>query len=202
MAESIRIENVTIAYPHLFEPNTPPGADKAKWSAEFILDPVRNAQDIARLEAAFARVATTAGKGDMIQYLKSPIQHGDKLNADLLGKGKKARPEIAGKRVVRAADGNYAPTVVDQNRQPISKEQGANIFGGCIVNGFVDLYWTPIQTNPGVYVGLRGVQLVSNVGVEKLGGGVVSPEAMFEVVAGAPAPLSQTGGAGPAPAWM
>jgi hypothetical protein len=71
------------------------------------------------------------------------------------------------------------------------------IFGGCIVNAYVDLYYSAGGANPGVFVGLKGVQLVDNVNVEKLGGGAPSPESMFEKVDG-PAPLVGDD----APSWM
>lgn len=187
MAESLRIDNVIIAFPHLWEPHTPPGTTQAKYGAEFILDPLNNAGAIRDLEAAFRKVATEAGKAESIPYLKNPCQQGDQLNALSASKGKKPRPEIMGQRVVRASDSNYPPTVVDQNLMPITKEQAANLFSGCIVNAFIDLYWSNNPTNPGVFAGLRGVQLVSNVNVQRLGGGQLPPDAMFQRVA-APAP--------------
>lgn len=186
MGESVRIENVVICYPHLWEKHAPPGTEVAKYGAEFILDPVKNAASIAKLEAAFRKVATDAGKGGLVNMLKNPCQQGDVMNQLAASKGKNPRPEIAGKRVLRASDPNFQPPVVDQNMRPLGAEQASNLFGGCIVNAYVDLYWSANPTNPGVYCGLRGVQLVSNVGVQRLGGGALSPEQMFEPVAGAP----------------
>lgn len=179
MAESVRIDNVIIAFPHLWEPHTPPGTERAKFGAEFILHPVTNAAGIAALEAAFRKVATDAGKAESIPYLKNPCQQGDVINQMALSKGKKLRPELAGMRVIRASDANYQPAVVDQNMCPIGPDQAANLFGGCIVNAYVDLYWSNNPANPGVFAGLRGVQLVSNVGVERFGGGALPVEAMF-----------------------
>lgn len=187
MAESVRIENVVVTYPHLWEKHAPPGTEVAKYGAEFILDPAKNADSLAKLDAAFKKVATDAGKGALVAMLKNPCQPGDAINALAATKGKNPRPEIAGKRVLRASDSNYQPVVVDQNMRPMGPDQAANVFGGAIVNAFVDLYWSANATNPGVYAGLRGVQLVSNVGVERLGGGALSAEAMFVPVAGAPA---------------
>lgn len=182
MAESVRIENVVIAFPHLWEPHTPPGTTQAKWGAEFILHPLQNAASIAALDAAFRKVVAEVGKADSLNYLKNPCQSGDALNASALTKGKKPRQELIGMRVIRASDSNYQPAVVDQNLIPIPKEQAANVFGGCIVNAYIDLYWSNNPTNPGCFAGLRGVQLVSNVGVQRLGGGAIPAEAMFQRV--------------------
>lgn len=199
MAESIRINNVIICYPHLFEKHAPPGTAQERYGAEFLLDPVRNAADCKLIEEAFRRVAIAAGKQDSLQFLKSPLQDGDQLNAAALAKGKGMRPELQGMKVVRGNDKTYRPAVVNQRLQPLGEAQRDQIFGGCIVNAFVDIYWSPNATNPGVYVGLRGVQLVDNVNVTALGGGGLSAEQMFDTIEGAPAGLQDEGGAGPAP---
>lgn len=205
MSKSIRIENVILAYPHLWEKHAPPGTDQFAYRAEFILDPQRNADACAAVEQAFKEVATEAGKANSLQYLKSPLQDGNALNQMAMQKGKNPREEIAGKKVIRAADRNYAPAVVNRNVQPISEANRDQIFGGCIVTAFIDLYWSKNPTNPGVYVGLRGVQLVDNQNVERLSGGGMSPDQMFEKVDG-PEPQQSGGGVGPSqdngPAWM
>jgi hypothetical protein len=182
MASSVRIENVIICYPHLWEPHAPIGTTNAKYSAEFLLHPQRNAQCIARVEEAFRDVATEAGKGAMLAALRNPCQQGDEINARAATKGKSPRPELAGMRVIRASDANNPPTVVDQALRLLGKDQAANVFGGCIVNAFLRLYWSNNLTNPGVFVGLNGVQLVSNVGVTRLGGGALAPEQMFKAI--------------------
>lgn len=209
MSESVRLENVIICYPHLFEKHAPPGTDPsaARYGAEFLLDPQSNVDDCQRVEAAFEQVARAAGKGDQMQFLKSPLQSGDELNRNALAKGRQARPELEGMRVVRANDRNYAPAVVNARLQPISEANKDQLFGGCIVNAFIDLFWSSNPTNPGVYAGLRGVQLVDNVNVQPLGGGKSDPASMFEVVKGAPEPLQEAREAGPKPAgpeesWM
>jgi len=189
MSESLRISNVVICYPHLYEKHAPPGTTNEKYGAEFLLDPVKHKDDLARLDAAFRRVATDAGKADKLQYLKSPVKDGDQLNAEAAGKGRNTRPELAGKKVLRASDANYQPAVVDRGLQPIGEDRKSMVFGGCLVNAFVDLYWSNNQTNPGCFAGLRGVQLVDNVNVEKLGGGAMDAEQMFSKVEGAPEPL-------------
>ena len=182
MSESVKIENVTIAYPHLWVKHAPPGTDMEKYGAEFILDPVVNAKSIADLDAAFRKVATAAGKGAMVTMLKNPCQEGDTLNRASASKGKNPRPEIVGKRVLRASDPDTQPPVVDRNLQPIDAARSGNVFSGCIVHAYVDLYWSRNPTNPGVYAGLKGVQLINNVGVQPIGGRQLPVEQMFSPV--------------------
>lgn len=181
MSVAITLKNVTISFPHLFEKHVAPGSTNAKYSAEFI---IADRATAAQAQDAFKRAAIEGGQGDKIQYLDSPLKSGDALNQERQKKGKDPRPEIAGKYVLRASDGNYAPQVVDNQLNPIGPDRSSQIFGGCIVNAGVDFYWFPHKVNPGVYCGLRGIQLVSNVGVESLGGGRPDVSEMFGKVEG------------------
>lgn len=189
MSESVRINNVVICYPHLYERHAPPGTTNAKYGAEFLLHPEKNQVELARIHQAFQQVVKEAGKGDKLQYIKSPVKDGDTLNQEAAAKGRNTRPELAGMKVIRASDVNYQPAVVDRNLQPIPEAQSGMLFGGCVVNAFIDVYWSNNQANPGCYLGLRGVQLVDNVNVEKLGGGALDAEQMFSKVEGAPEAL-------------
>ena len=130
----IRLNRVTVSYPHLFERQAPRGfgEDRAKYSIECILR--QDSPDIAALEKGFAEVARAAGKSDKdIQYLRRPWRTGEQANQDRLAKGRPPREELVGKILLTASDPQYAPQVVSQDgRTPIPKEQSANIFGGCI----------------------------------------------------------------------
>ena len=207
MSTSIRLDNVIICYPHLFEKHAPPGTSNEKYSAEFLLDPQKNQAACAAVDKAFREVAIAAGKQDMLQYLQSPLKSGDQLNSAALGKGRKSRPELEGMMVVRASDPSYAPAVVNAKDQPITEAQRDMIFGGCVVNAFVDVYWSSNQANPGVFVGLRGVQLVDNINVTPLGGGAIAADQMFAPVENAPEPQQAVPTGGPSqkgegPSWM
>jgi len=197
MSISVKLKNVTLAYPHLFEKHAPPGTTNERYSAEFILDPQRNAESCAEVDRAFREVVKQAGKEAHLQYLQSPLKSGDMVNEQALAKGRKMRPELAGMRLLRAGDANYAPSVVNAKVQPIGPDQRDQIFGGCIVNAYIDLYWSSNQANPGCFAGLRGVQLVDNVNVEPLYTGIKSAEEMFQPIAGAPEPLQPATEKGP-----
>jgi hypothetical protein len=206
MSVSVKLEKVIICYPHLYEKHAPPGTTNEKYSAEFLLDPQKNQDACAAVDAAFRQVAIAAGKQDSLQYLQSPLKSGDDLNAAALAKGRKSRPELESMMVVRASDPSYQPAVVNARVQPIPESQKSQIFGGCIVNAFVDIYWSGNQANPGVFAGLKGVQLVDNVNVTPLGGGAPTPDQMFAPVEGAPEPQQAPATGGPSqpkePSWM
>ena len=192
MGTPVKLTNVTICYPHLLAPHKAPGSDKLKYSTEIILDPAKVASDVAllnELEAAFRAELTSAGKAQAIEFMERPFKTGESVNAERAKKGKGPRPEIIGKYVMRAASASQCP-LVDRSRQPIL--DATQIFGGCICHVAVDLYWFNAPTNPGVFCGLNGVQLISNVNVTPIGGGSApSAEELFDVIE-APQPAFQT----------
>ena len=193
MGTPVKLTNVTICYPHLLTPHKAPGSDKLNYSVEVHLDP-NKPTDVAllnELEAAFRAELTGAGKAQAIEFMERPFKAGDSVNAERAKKGKGPRPEIVGKYVMRAATASQCP-VVDRSRQPIL--DATQIFGGCICHVAVDLYWFSNATNPGVFCGLNGVQLISNVNVTPIGGGSApSAEELFDVIeAPAQQPAFQT----------
>lgn len=195
MGIPVKLENVVVCYPQLKEPHSPPGVDNPKFGCEIILDP-SNPSDGAHLqslEKAFIEVLTGAGKGQFAAQMPRPFRAGNLVNQERGAKGKTPRPEIADKWLLRAGRSVEMgpPPVVDQATRPYD---GGAIFGGCICNLWVDLYWSPNPTNPGCYCGLNGLQLVKDVGVERVGVQGPSVEEMFQPLPGAPAPLQ------PAPA--
>jgi predicted HicB family RNase H-like nuclease len=202
MGTPVDLINVTICFPHLFEKHAAPGTTNARYSAEFILDPVRNRDTLDKLAAAFRQVATEAGKGDQLQYLDPPYKEGAKVNMERQRKGKAPRPELEGKFMIRGSSATDQPVVVNAAVHPISEANRGMIFSGCMVNAYVDLYWSSNTTNPGVFCGLNGVQLVDNVNVERIGGGRPSAEAMFSPVAGAPEPIAPGASEPDAPSWL
>ena len=198
----IRIDNAIIAFPHLFEPW---GQENKTYSVEALMnpkDPVHQ-QIYREFQQMTAKVLQENGKGDLNPDYLIPVKSGEQKNIELQQKGKAPRPELVGKWVLYAADGRNPPAVFDQHRQPVGPEQSANFFGGCVCNVIVNLYWRKVPTNPGVSAGLKVVQLVNNVGVERFAGGggqIANPEQYLpEVGQGAPAPLtSAPGNVGPA----
>jgi hypothetical protein len=197
MSETIRLNNVMICFPHLFEKHAPPGTTRFTYGCEFLIDPIKQQQQCAEIDEVFKRVAIAAGKGDNLQFMKNPLQDGIQVNEASQAKGKKPREELIGMKLIRASDTKTAPSVVSARMAPIGEANKDQIFSGCIVNGFVDLYYSSNPTNPGVYCGLKGVQLVDNVNVERLDVGVVPVETMFGVVEGAPEPIAGTAAADP-----
>jgi hypothetical protein len=167
----IRAENVIIAYPHLWEPF---GNESGKsYGIQFMLSPQDpRHQAIAQEILSLTGELLQANKIDP-QYAAQlgPLKSGDEKNQKLVMGGKQPRPELVGQWVVSANDKQFAPDVRDQAGNHMGADQSANIFGGCICNVVFNLYWFNAPQNRGVAAGLKLVQLINNVGVQRLGGG-------------------------------
>ena len=189
MGVPVRLDNVVVCFPHLFEPHGVPGSTNApKYSVESILDPAnpQHAAKLRELEAAFLQVLTEENKAQYAANLKRPWKDGNTENQRRGAQGKAPRDELTNRVFLRSSSLKPVP-VVDAQVTPMTDPM--QLFGGCICTVHVDLYWSSNIQNPGVYCGLNGVQLVSNVNVKRLGGGGPSVEQMFQPVAGAPAPV-------------
>lgn len=195
----IRAENAVIAFPHLFQPYAGTFADSTPaYSVEVILDPANNpahaqaAQDILTVTSDIV-----AGQNlpNANPSLMMPLRDGNVVNQQRAAKGKATRDELTDKWMMRVADTRNAPVIYDQNRMPVGETASANFFGGCICHVIFNLYWRKVPTNPGVSGGIKIVQLVDNVNVQRLGvaAGIDEKQAQGFLldVAGAPAPAGR-----------
>lgn len=203
MGASVLIKNVTICFPHLYEKHAAPGTQNTpKYGAELIIDPASQATELQKLQNAFTQALTDAGKASRAQYIQPPWKDGNTVNQERLAQGKDPRQELENKVMLRASS-HSAPGVADRMGQPMNEEIGKPaIFGGCVVNAHVDLYWHETGARSGIFCGLNGIQLVDNVNVTRLGGGAPTVEEMFGPIEGAPEPLVPPTTGGTPPAWM
>jgi hypothetical protein len=181
MGMEIGLEKVVLAFGHLFEKHAPQGTTNYKYSAEFLIDGA-NTPLLQKIDHAYRTVAIQAGKGDRIQFLRSPLKKGSEINKERQAKGKDPRPELEGRYVLRASDPNYAPNVRDKRNVPIPESKANQVVSGSIVNASVELYWSNNATNPGIYCGLRGVQLLDNVNLVEITTGAGNRDEMFKPV--------------------
>lgn len=187
----IRVENTVISYPHLWQKF---GQQNPSYGVQCILDPGQKAEHNRAMQEIMQLTGKILQQHDIDpQFAQQmmPLKQGDQRNMEAQQQGRTPRPEIAGKWVINASDKNYAPAVYDQNQMLMTEAQSANIFGGCICNVVFNLYWYNAPQNRGVGAGLKLVQLISNVGVERFGegGGITEEQARAYLVSvpGAPA---------------
>jgi hypothetical protein len=193
MGIPVKVENVVICYPHMWNKRAAVVGGKEKYSAEFILDPSSNAEALNHMLAAFNEALNVAGKGAMAEYIDKPFRSGEAVNRLRASKGKPPRPELEGKWMIRCSSDNLIPVLEPDGRTQILEDRKSMVFSGCIVNALLDFYWWEQSANPGVFVGCNGVQLVSNVNVERIAtGGAPAIEDLFAPIEGAPKPIAPT----------
>lgn len=182
MATEVRLNNVRLSYPHLFQPNKFDPSDTkspAKFRATFLL--AADHPDMAKLKAAITQEAKNLWKekaGQVIASIKDnpnkyPIlQDGNKKGGD----GYEGNWSVAASHTMR-------PRIVDRDGKTPLVEADARPYAGCFVNAVIDVAAMTKMGN-GVYGYLKGVQFVKDG--DAFGGGAPLAEDAF-------APLDDTG---------
>jgi hypothetical protein len=169
----IRLENVRLSYPNLFKARAPKGSDKAKFSADFILDKKAHKDQIARLEKLCERAMIDKfGKKVGIKHMC--LKDGnDPSKEDIEGYGDDV--------MYLTAKSDTRPAVVDNKKNPLTEEDG-KIYGGCYVNASVEIYGFKHEVGGNcILASLRAVQFVRDG--ESLGGNTpVDVDKEFEEV--------------------
>lgn len=188
----VRLENVYIAYPHLWEPHGAYDDSKKSFSCEVLFDigNPQHQQQMNEIVQICRELLTSMNKSPDLATRFMPLKDGNLKNQERVAEGKESRPELENRWYMRTSDPNRPPIVYDQNTLPMGEDQSANLFGGCVVHVVCDFYWRKQQQNPGISAGLKIVQLVNNVGVERWGGTSLSDEMARSYLQGAPAPTS------------
>lgn len=153
----VMLKNVRIAFPQLFEPKAD-DSGRLKYGCAVIL-PTDHPQ-IAEIQRAMD-AAGTAKWGDKWPATKKLLEKQDRLalhDGDLKAK----YDGYEGNLYVNAtAQENARPTVLDQNKSPLTSRDG-KIYAGCYVNISLD-FW-PQKDHPKggsrINAQLRGVQFV------------------------------------------
>lgn len=166
----IKLNNVRLSYPQLFEPRAAAGSDKLKYSATFLLDKKEHAGLIKHIEKQIERVALDFFKKKVT--LKKSCLHDGNEKEDTEGYGDEVM-------FVTSSD-TRRPVVVDRDLTPLTKDDNKP-YAGCYVNATVRLYAYDHKVGgKGVSMALRAVQFVKDG--ESFGAGPVNAEEEFEPV--------------------
>ena len=141
------LKNVRLSYPHLFKAKSV-NDSAPKYSAAFILDKVRDKDQIAAIQAAIENVKAE-----------------EKLKVDtdkLCLKDGAAKEDVYGEDVyyVNASNDNR-PQVVDRGRHPITEEDDV-VYGGCYVNAVIRLWPQNNKWGRRINASLEAVQFVKD----------------------------------------
>lgn len=171
----IKLKNVRLAFPSLFEAKTVNGEGKPAFSAVFLVDPAD--PQVKEINAAIDQVASDKWGAKAAALVKT-ARAADKVclhNGDL----KAAYDGFAGNLYVSARN-PIRPLVVGLDKSPLAEKDGKP-YAGCYVNAVVELWAQDNAYGKRVNATLMGVQFARD-GDAFAGGGVAS-EDDFEALA-------------------
>ena len=151
----ILIENVRVAFAHgLFTASAPPNSNgQPAYSAQFVFPPTH--KSVGALQKLIQEAGVRQWKDQAAATLKAAAANGKLCLRN--GDDKSNYEGYAGNLYLSART-KTRPTIIDQNKQPITEESGL-LFSGCWVNVMVDIF-PYIKGSKGVGAGLKVVQLV------------------------------------------
>ncbi|QII84199.1 DUF2815 family protein [Bordetella hinzii] len=176
----IKLTNVRLAFPALFEAKTVNGEGKPAFSASFLIDPKDpQVKTIKEAIEAVAKEKWTSKAADVLRGLekqdKTCLHDGDL---------KDKYDGFAGNLYISARS-NTRPTVLDRDKSPLVEADGKP-YAGCYVNVSLDIW--PQDNNYGkrINASLRGVQFYKD-GDAFAGGGAADVDEFDDISAGADA---------------
>lgn len=174
----IKINNVRLAFPALFEPKAVNAGDKPAYSGSFIVP--KNHPQIADIEKALATTADEkwGAKGPaMLKTLKA----GDKT-AMHDGDGKSQYQGFEGNFYISARN-PVRPTCLDADKTPLAESDG-RLYSGCFVNVVLEFWGQDNAYGKRINATLLGVQFFRD-GDAFSGGGSASQDDFDDVTSGA-----------------
>lgn len=190
----IRLDNVRLAFPNLFEPKAAKAGQKAKYSASFIFP--KDHPVVGQIREAMVSAAK-AKWGDKWEDIYNALRAADKL-AVHDGDGKADYAGYKGNLYVNASN-EVRPLVLGggpDGKAPLAASDG-KLYAGCYVNALVE-FWAQAHAEHGkrINASLLGVQFASDG--ERLSGGATAAADDFAAIPQAATAAAVATGAGAA----
>lgn len=184
MATKVKLKDVRLSFPDLFEPVQYQGKGVFRYNASFLIVPGSENDKLVKAAIRAEVEAELKDKDKADKFLANIKGNSNKMcyvSGDLKEyEGYQGMLVLSSHRQQKAG----RPTVIDGNKQPLVAADGKP-YAGCYVNASVDIY---VQTgeNSGVRCGLAGVQF-SKDGDAFSGGRAASPDEFEDIAEGAQA---------------
>ncbi|SFN20391.1 Protein of unknown function [Izhakiella capsodis] len=178
----VKLNNVRLAFPALFEPKTVNGEDAPRFSATFIF-PVDH-PCLKDIDAAIAQVAKDKWGPKADSVLKS-LRSGLKVCLHD-GDEKVEYEDYSGNKFLSASN-KVRPLVIDRNRSVLTTADGKP-YAGCYVNATIDIWAMDNNFGKRINASLGGVQFCRD-GDAFAGGGMTTENDFDDMSAGVDAEL-------------
>jgi hypothetical protein len=170
----VKLKNVRLAFPQLFEAKTVNGEGEPAYSANFIIE--RGSPAEKELRSAIKQAAQDKWKGKADSEL-SALEKKDKVCLHD-GDDKSNYDGFAGNLYVSARN-KVRPLVIDRDKAPLTKDDGRP-YAGCYVNANIDVWVQDNQFGKRINASLKGVQFFRE-GEAFSGGGASSIDEFDEI---------------------
>ncbi|OTA14627.1 hypothetical protein Xvie_03564 [Xenorhabdus vietnamensis] len=177
----IKLPNVRLAFPDLFEATQVNGQGDYKFRSTFLISKERK-DLIAEIEAAILKVATDKWGAKAEGIIKSIRGNNMRFNFRD-GDDKPDYDGYAGCMFISASN-KARPLVIDRDRTPLTAQDGRP-YSGCYVNATISIFAYE-NNGKGISASLSGVQFLRD-GDAFAGGGVASVDDFDDISEGADA---------------
>ena len=172
----VRLDNVRLAFPSLWQASSMKQADgtmsAARFSATFLMPPTH--PSVAKIKAAMVEEATKKWQDKAPAMLKAL-----KEEARLCLRSGDSKPEydgFPGMLFLRASN-KVRPLILNANKEHLTEQEGV-IYGGCYVNAQIDVWVQANNWGKRINATLKGVQYFGPG--DAFGAGPVASEDDFE----------------------
>ena len=180
MGTVLKLNNVRLAFPHLFVPTKYKDQGDAKFRAVFILG--KDHPQFMEVQKTILSVAQGAW-GEKAKARLAAIKNNPQKFCWRDGDTKPDTDGFPGNFFLSTTS-RGRPTVWDRDLSPLTAEEGRP-YGGCYVNAIVDIYASN-KMGDAISAGLSGVQFVRDG--DAFGGAAPAKASDFSIVEGADAP--------------
>lgn len=183
---NLKLNNVRLSYPNLFEPKSGPEGGEPKYSASFILDKTDNAGEITELRAAILAVAKEKWGNDKAKWnpkndgLVVQVAPGKGAAVKICLRDGSDKPDTTGygdSVMFFSASNKMAPAVVDTNPSQRLTKNDNRPLAGQYVNVAIRLWAQDNNFGKRINAQLQAVQFAADG--ETFGDAPVDPEQVF-----------------------
>lgn len=145
----IKVQNVRLSFPSLFQQAVFGGESTGKYEATFILNKVEHKDVIEQIKAAMQTIQKDVIKSKVASD-KLCLKDGDESGRD----------EFAGCYTIKAST-KKRPLIIDRDRSPITEDDN-KVYAGCYVNAIFSLWGQANSYGKRVNAQLDGVQFAKD----------------------------------------
>lgn len=164
----VRLDGVKLSYPHLFKAQKGQDNDTLKFSAAFILDKEKHAEQIKNLQALIKKLIAEKHTGKTIPPDRIFLKDGS-LKPDTEGYSEDV--------MFFNSNNTSKPTTVRKDRSPATEADDL-FYPGATVNALITIWYQKNEHGVRINASLEAVQFASHG--TRIGAGPIDPESVFD----------------------